>query len=643
MAGPLKSQAAALICLIGLVLAADTALPQETSLDKMKYDSWLAKKPYISRINIEGNTFFNDAKIRSHLFSRKNSFWQSLKSGSRNRVLRYTANRDTMEVKYLYLLEGFLEVGVDERFDISPEDSSAIITLTIDEGNRFLVGSVELEISAGLPFYNDLSHAANRIKSGEPVNPMKLKEIVFDLKTIYANNGYPYATVEEYIDVPGSPSGATIVFRAVEGDLVRFGDLKVSDLHYYSSDLARREVAFKKGELYSREKIIESQKRLYSTGYFNSINLDISREDNGYSDSTGKIYTSPDFVFTAIERKPHFVTIKTGASQDSLQDLTWDFSTALGKRNFLRSRRLEFSVKYRFIIFTQWRTLYHRYQLKLTEPWFLGLRMPLGVTALFEPGVRSHLQPYRIQTWSLSLSTRKEWSEQLFAVFTGRYEEVDIFGIVREDEYKFRFEQGISIRRKVDMTLIRDTRADKFLPRSGSFTTFYAQYVGGFLGGDDSFVKLEFSWARYQWVMGRAVYATRIKTGWVKEFGRSHQVPINDRFYLGGANTIRGFREKTVGPRDQFGTIIGANTYGIINQELRFPFFWKFWGSIFADLGNGWESFSQVTPDNLLFSYGVGIQFISPAGPVRLDYAHRLENGPYKEDDRFHFTILYAF
>jgi outer membrane protein insertion porin family len=629
--------------LIGIVLTASPAMPQETSLDLMKYNSWLAKKPYISKINIEGNTFFSDSKIRSHLFSRKNSFWQSLKSGSRNRVLRYSANRDTMEVKYLYLLEGFLGVSVDERFDISPKDSSAIITLTIDEGNRFLVGSVELEISEGLPFYNDLRHTANRMKPGEAVNPIKLKEIVFDLKTIYANNGYPYAVVEESIDGSLGPSSTTIKIKAVEGDLVRFGDLQVGNLNYYSSDLARREVAFKKGELYSREKIIESQKRLYSTGYFNSINLDISREENGYTDSSGEQYTTPDFVFSAIERKPHFVTIKTGASQDSLQDLTWDLSTSLGKRNFLKSRRLELAVKYRFIIFTQWRTLYHRYLLRVTEPWLLGLRMPLAVTALFEPGVRSQLQPYRIQTWSISLSTRKEWSEQLFAVFTGRYEEVDIFGIVQEDEYKFRFEQGISIRRKIDMTLIRDTRLDKFLPRSGSFTTFYAQYVGGFLGGDDSFVKLEFSWAKYRWVIGRAVYASRIKTGWVKEFGRSHQVPINDRFYLGGANTIRGFREKSVGPRDQFGNIIGANAYGIFNQELRFPFFWKFWGSIFADLGNGWESFSQVTFDNILFAYGAGIQFISPAGPIRLDYAHRLENGPYKEGDRFHFTILYAF
>ncbi len=640
---------------------------QLTSLEAKKYGSWLAKKPNISAINIEGNIFFSDDKIKSHLFSRKNSFWQSFKSGSRHRVLRYSTIRDTMEVKYLYLLEGFLNVKVSERFDISPNDSSAILNMTIDEGSRYLVGLTDLEANDSLSFYRELTNVAARMKMGEAVNPIKVKEIVFDLKTIYANHGYPYAVIEDHIDAQAGPSRTVITFNASEGQLVRFGDLIVTGMSTYSPYLARREVTFDNGELYSRKKIIESQKRLYSTNLFNSISLDIRRNENGYEDSTGRVYTRPDFVFSAIERRPHFISTKTGASQDSLQDLTWDFSTAWGKRNIFTSRRIELSFKFRFIIFTQWRTLYHRYQIKYTEPWFFNVRMPLTVTARFEPGVRSQLQPYRIETWSLAFSTRKEWSEKLFAIVTARYENVNIFGIAAENQTQFRSEQGISIRRKIDITVVRDTRIDKFMPKSGSFTTYFAQYVGGFLKGDDSFVKLEFSWARYQLAVGRAIYASRMKIGWVKEFGRSHEVPLNDRFYLGGANSIRGFRENSIGTRKIDLTIasidssivsdsivvdtayvalisnVGAHAYTILNQELRYPLFWKFWGSLFADIGNGWDSFADVSADNILFSYGVGIQFISPAGPIRLDYAHRLENGIYKEDDRFHFTILYAF
>jgi outer membrane protein insertion porin family len=547
-----------------------------------------------------------------------------------------------MGVKYLYLLEGFLDVKVDERIDIAQKDSSAIVTVTVDEGNRYLVGSVTLEADDSLPFYNDLRKTLAGLKIGEAVNPAKLKEIVFNLKTVYANSGFPYAVVAEDIDGSGGPSHTIITFRAVAGELVRFGDLIISDLNFYSPYLARREVTFKKGELYSREKILESQKNLYTTNLFNSVSLNISGDTA--QDSADKVHNSPDFVFTAIERKPNFISVRTGASQDSLQDLTWDFSTAWGKRNIFVSRRIELSFKLRYIIFTQWRTLYHRYQIKFTEPWFLNFRMPLTVTARFEPGVRSQVQNYRIETWSLSLSTRKEWSEKVFAVVTGRWELVNIYGAEFESLRQFRSEEGISVRRKIDVTVVRDSRIDKFMPRSGSFTTYFAQYVGGFLGGDDSFVKLEFSWARYQKAVGNAIYATRIKTGWVKEFGRSHEVPLNDRYYLGGANSIRGFRENSISPlHEDDSTVVGAHSYAIFNQELRFPVIWKFWGSLFTDLGNGWKSFSDINDDEILFSYGAGVQFISPAGPIRLDYAHRLESGIYKEDDRFHFTILYAF
>jgi len=631
------------ICLILALVDAGLAQGQSQSMQDVKLNSWLAKKPHISKINIEGNTFFSDSKIRSHLFSRKHNFWQNFKSGTRDRVLRYTAMRDTMEVKYLYLVEGFLDVNVTERFDVLEKDSTAIVTLTINEGDRYLTGEVQLDADESLPFYDDLRRTVNRIGIGQAVNPMLIKEIVFDLKTVFANNGYPYAVIKDIIEIPTGPSRAVITFDATAGELVRFGNLIISDLKYYSPYLARREVAFKKGELYSREKILESQKRLYSTNLFNSISLNISQNGNGSQDSTGKVYTTPDFVFSAIERKPYFINMQTGASQDSLQDLTWDFSTAWGKRNIFVSRRIELSFMFRFIIFTQWRTLYHRYQIKYTEPWFLNFRMPLTATARFEPGVRSQVQDYRIETWSLALSTRKEWSEKVYSIVSARYEKVNIYGIAPELQPQFRSEQEISVRRKIDVTIVRDSRRDKFMPKSGSLTTYFIQYTGGFLGGDDSFIKLEYSWARYQATVGQAIYATRIKTGWVREFYRSHEVPLNDRFYLGGANTIRGFRENSIGPRSEAGTNVGANAYAIFNQELRFPLFWKFWGSLFTDIGNGWESFADADLETMLFSYGTGIQFISPAGPIRIDYAHHLENGVYKEDDRFHFTILYAF
>lgn len=630
-----------------LLVAGDGLVQGANSLDQdVAYNAWLAKRPFISKIVIEGNTFFSDGAIRSHLFSRKNSFWETFRSGSQNRVLRYSIYRDTLEVKFIYLRAGFLNVRVAERFDRRGEDSTALMTIRIDEGERFLIDAVVLQATDTLSFYSRLAQETTRLKRGQPVDPITINQLVFDLKTIYANKGYPYAVVHEAIDSSAGPARTKIIFKAEEGARVHFGRLEIKSLRNYAPYLVRREIAFREGELYSRQKIIESQKRLYATGLFNAVNLGIA---SGPAGAAPAMDTTPNFTFSAIERKPHFTTVKTGAGQDSLQDLVWDFSAAWGKRNIFVSRRIEFSIDSRYIIFTQWRPLSHRFQIRYTEPRFMEFRMPLILTARFEPGVTSQVQPYRIQTWGVSLSTRKDWSEQLFGIITGEYESVNIYGVSPDAALLIRQQQNISIRRKLSGTLVRDARPDKFVPRSGSYTTYFFQYVGGLLGGDDSFLKGEFSWARYQPALGPTVYATRFKAGWVKEFGASHSVPTTDRFFLGGANSIRGFRENTIGPRSGNGaatedsTNLGANAYFIFNQEVRTPLFWKIWGTIFTDFGNGYESFSQVRTNDILFSYGAGVAVLSPAGPVRLDYARRVRSGIYTAGHRLHFTILFAF
>ncbi len=602
-----------------------------------KYKSWLARRPYIAEIIIEGNEYIKESRILSQLFSRRNTFWEILKTGSRNRVLRYSAYRDTLAVKYLYLTEGFLDVKIAEEFAVADDDSNAVLRMSIQEGPRYLVKNVSIEANQSLSFYRDLKKLVDKFEKGDPLNPFRVKATSFDLKTVFANNGFPYAIITEDIDSTLGPTSIAVRFKAREGPLVRFGSLSIQGLDHYHPSLVRREVTFGTGEIYSREKIIESQKRLYSTNLFNTVSLDTIHM-NGNNNS---LDTMPDFLFSGIERQPHFISLKTGAGQDPQQDLIWDVSTSWGKRNVFRSRRIEFLVQSKYIIFTQWRPLAHRFQIKYTEPWFFNLRLPLTLTTRFEPGVKSQIQPYRVQRWSVSLSTYREWTEQLYATLTGEYESVDIYGV--EVEQKEAIQDTIRVRRKLTFTLVRDTRLDKFIPKQGSFTTHMIQYVGGILGGNDSFIKLEYSWARYQKLVGSAVYATRLKTGWVKEFGEAHSVPTDDRFFLGGANSIRGFRENTIGPRDVDGLNVGANAYVIFNQEIRTPLFWKFWGSVFTDLGNGWESFSDVDFESILFAYGAGLQFISPAGPVRFDYAHRFENGPFREDNRFHVTILYAF
>jgi len=153
------------------------------------------------------------------------------------------------------------------------------------------------------------------------------------------------------------------------------------------------------------------------------------------------------------------------------------------------------------------------------------------------------------------------------------------------------------------------------------------------------------------------ISATRVKLGLVEAFGRSDSLLTDDRLLLGGANTVRSFRENRLGPLDGDKNPRGAQYVFVFNQEFR----WKtvqifnkiplldilaafpLWQSVFVDVGNGFLEWGDIRPDRLAVAYGTGVQILSPAGPIRLDYAQRLETDSFDFAKRWHFTILYAF
>ncbi len=547
--------------------------------------------------------------------------------------------RDTSEVKYLYLTSGFLDVQLKENFEPILPDSNARVILTIDEGRRFFYGKTSLEGDFNENSRRELQSIINRIKISRPVDPFSLRQTVYDCKSYMANNGYPYAKVAFSIDTMPDKDRANISFTVETDSLVHFGDVSINGARYFDTSQVRREITFKKGDLYRRKDILESQKRLLSTG--NYLTLQMNTREKDTLDPSKRL--NPDFILNLKEKKPRYLSVKTGAGQDPYKDLIWDFSASWGKRNIFRSRLLEISATSSFAIFTEWRVINHNYKIRFTEPWFLGLRMPLSLTGAFEPGVRSTIQPYRIQTWSVTLETFREWRERTKLYNGLEYKSVNIYGLSPEDAAKLRQDKGISIRRRLYTNIIRDMRDHPFIPTTGSMTTARVEYAGGFLGGDESYYLLESSWSRYQKVWPGWISASRIKWGYVREFGHSISVPVDVRYYIGGANSVRGFPENGLGPKSPDGTPEGANIVVIGNQEFRFPLVSKFWGSLFTDMGNGFLNWTDVKWNVLAFSYGAGLQFISPAGPIRFDYARRIKTKNISAGYHFHFTILYAF
>ncbi len=612
---------------------------------------WIRSKPPIDSIVISGNSFFKASEIKKRMYSRKSSFWKTIKGDRRTRIQRETYGRDTLEIKYLYLSKGFLGVQVQENFEVLGDDSSALVRIVIHEGRQFHYGEKKITGSFENRLASDFVKIAAGEKEGKPINLFDLHDATFDMKTVLANEGYPYATVSFALDTNDAQPQADVTFHIVSDSLVRFGDVSIEGAHRYPEEVARRELKIKPGELYRRNDIIDSQRRLVEAGYFSTFQL---RSADTLADRL-----RPDFVLRVRERKPTFVTFKTGVGQSEVRDLTWDFTTGFGKRNFLGSRRYNLQTQLSFGVGRDTRLLNHNYRLRFTEPWFLGIRMPLSLTGTYEPGVKDPVQDYRIETWSIAVSTTKNFGREIKTDLGLEYEKVNIYGIPEDQvELKEELKKGISVRRKLYTKFRRDSRDDIFIARKGSVTDLSVEYFGGFWGGDNHFYKWQASWSSYQVVWPGWISATRFRVGWAEEFGASDEVPVDDRFYLGGANTVRGFKENSLGPVREDGSPRGANYTFVFNQEFRWRTLQVFrvipilndllrtfplWQSVFVDVGNGFTHTSEFKLGSLAYSYGTGVQIVSPAGPIRIDYARRIKTDKIDFDDRWHFTILYAF
>lgn len=597
------------------------------------------EKPVIKKIEVYGNTFFSMKRIKQEMSLKENKWYNLFK---KQRFYKWKMENDRLAIDSFYHTKGFLQART--RIDSETDTlNQATLKVNIFEGVQTKIKG--FTVKGGLESLTSKQNKElNVLKSNEPLNLSQLGMVIFNLKTIYANSGYPYCDIKTGIDISQDSTRAQINFGIEPGKLVRFGSISVEGLTRTHENVARRELTIKNGEIYSREKILDSEQRAYSTGIFTFVSLDAK--------NPAEKPENPDFVLKVVERKPSYVGVNFGLGQYQPQNLVADLTTAdltleWGNRNLAgTSRKITLSGLTSFVVFKNWQNLSNRFTVGFVEPWFLNTRTPFSLDLYYEPGVKSVIQPYRIESYGGNFNFSREHKKFLKFYLTFSYQQVKVYGIAPELLEEFKSEQGISIRRKMDFTVENDTRPNPFMPASGSYFQLFNELVGGFLGGDNHFYKLIWTWSRYN-TLGKPnevdVLATRVKIGYEQRLFQNKYIPTYDRFYAGGAYTIRGYSENTLGPRDAEGNIIGGGLMLLINAELRKSLFWKLGYTGFLDAGNVWAEPANFKVSDIRLTGGVGLQFFTPIGPIRLDYARRILRDGDPAEGMWHLAILYAF
>ncbi|MEJ2181981.1 MAG: outer membrane protein assembly factor BamA [Nitrospirota bacterium] len=528
---------------------------------------------------------------------------------------------DVERIRELYRALGYTDVSIAEP-DVKILDSWATIKIEIEEGRQVHITEVNLRGVRSIPEKDILD--ALTIKSGSPYNDVDISDSRREILRLYRNRGFANCAVT--VERTLTEKGAALLYRVHEGPRMFFGKTVVAGNRRTKPEVVMREAAYEEGQPFSQALLAETRQRLYKTGLFSNVEArPIQRKGSRKAD-----------VLIEVEEA------KAG---------TVEFGVGYGEyeryRGFLEVGYINlFGMNRRVSARVEASTLSERYILNFQDPYFLGRALESRTLLLYEQRTEENIDTretrYKLRRLTASTSLEKQFTPQLKGSISYEYSLVKTFhvqpGVIltREDTGTL----GIS---SLTPSLSYDTRDNPFDPRRGFFLGGSLKVATQALLSETNFVKGRFQASGYQALARWLVLAASLRWGLATSFDESSELPLVERFFLGGRNTVRGFPQDELGPKGPDGAPTGGNAFVLGNLELRTHVTrnWRLVG--FVDSGNVWVQPGDINPGDLRYTAGAGIQYNTPVGPIRVDYGYKLDREPGESAGEVHFSIGHAF
>lgn len=466
-------------------------------------------------------------------------------------------------------------------------------------------------------------HAAH-LKSGDAY---RLEAVAAERDEVVAslrNLGFAQAEVTPEIMFSEDSSRADVILRVRPGRRDIVDQIVIAGLENTQEAVVRREILFKEGEPLGLQALLETQRRLSGLGLFSAITIDETEPD---------VMGRRNVVVRVREASSTSVAYGAGyAERDNLR-----FSVEVTRRNLGGMNRT-------LSTFARWSLQTNRFLTTYREPYLRGRRQDLYLSAFREEEDRDSFNFRRLGVNAqTAFALGRRWS----AIVRYSFQLTDTFAVeVPLDEVDRRFQSsqfsGPSI------SFVNDTRDDALDPSAGHFIGLDNQLSLGVLGGD-TFGKTYLQASLYRRLGPRTVVAVAGRGG-VGGLLRDSKLslPLAERFFAGGDYSLRGYRLDTAGPRALSTTgdrrlPTGGNALVLASAELRFDIGHRFAVAAFTDAGNVYRLVRDVDLGDLLYSAGAGLRYLSPIGPLRLDWGYKLNRRPEEKPYAFHVTIGHAF
>ncbi|MBI5892123.1 MAG: outer membrane protein assembly factor BamA [Deltaproteobacteria bacterium] len=574
------------------------------------------EKVRIKRITIIGNKKMAEKQIKKVMNTSEAGFFSFFtKSGV---YQEYIYQNDLNLIMGQYFDNGYIQANItDSKVTLSSDKKWLYITIAVTEGEQFKIGKIDVQGDI-LKTKKDILENV-KTKTGNVFSRKALMNDITKVGDVYGDAGYANVDINPITKL-NEDKTVDLTFDIHKGEPVYIERVNIAGNINTRDKVIRREVEVEEGELYSSTGIKRSRNNLKRLGYFEDVEIttqpgsaenkmvvDVNvKERPTGSFSVGAGYSSADnFIATAS------VTQKNLFGTGKILDLS---ATVSGSSQ--------------------------KYNLSFTEPWLFDKPIAAGID-LFNTSKEWPDFTRRSNGFDLRLGF-PVYKRDTRGYLTYKFEEVEVTNIASNASKLIKEQEGKNINSSITASVRRDTRDDAFFPTEGSTLLFSVEFAGEAIGGDVNFIKYIFEGVRYFSMPWDTAIATRGVVGFLQDYG-GKEAPVYERFFLGGINTLRGFKTRSVGPRDpRTNELIGGDTEALLNVEYIFPIFpeQKVKGVLFFDTGNAWDG--EFLSD-LRYSAGLGFRWYSPFGPLRLEWGYNLDKKPGEGASQFEFSIGTGF
>ncbi|EAH8536232.1 TPA: outer membrane protein assembly factor BamA [Campylobacter jejuni] len=567
----------------------------------------------IDNVHLSGAKKFSYSDIEPAVVNKEKEFMGWMWGRNDGKLKVFELSNDSSRIADEYMKKGYLDVQVSSPYLKTYTDTyQANLTYFIKEGKPYKIKSISIEN----PLFDDKQNAQTvkdlRSSAGKTINIEDIRKDVKTIETQSADLGYAFVEVYPDIQKNDQTQEATVVFKVIPHDKVYIRNVIISGNSRTVDRVIRRELYITEGNLYNRTDLSESKNALKRTSYFDDVNIKEEKVDD----------THIDLIVDVKEASTGAISggIGYGSSDGIL------LNASLSDTNIFGS-----GIKSSVSVDKSDDTLSGR--ISLINPRVLDSQYSLGGTLYSND---YEWDNYSEKNYGFDITVGRQFARYYNVSLTYNLEQSDIYHL-SPTLLRTGYELGKSIKSSITPAITFNNTDDYYLPRSGIIASTSLEYAG--LGGDQEFISSSSKFNFYQGLQDYIGYDLiyRYKASFYKVWDEGY-LPINQRIYLGGIRSIRGFESRTVSPKNQWGDEIGGTIAFANSVELSFPLIdrIKLRGSVFFDYGMiGRKNLDEIKR----MSTGIGIEWITPIGPLQLVFAKPLNDKKGDDTNSFEFNL----